>query len=166
MGAGRPADARGQRAPGTGHGTRSAARDAWPRCVLAIPAAGGASLRLPELGEGGALAACPARGRPGRGNGDQGSGGLRAPAGPVPARASRLAPRRSSAAWGEKAVVPRAPATCRTSLAPRISCLRAPTLAGKALNCARAAWALLVVLAVGSGWRNSGGEEAARGHTG
>lgn len=150
----------GHRDPGP---RRAACGHAWPRLRPRLPR-GLRRRHLAADGRGG-LAASPTRGcAPGRGTGNQGSVEARALAGPIAARASRRAPA-GAQPWEENVMVTRVPATCRTSPTPRISCLRALALPGKALNYARGVWVLLVfVLSLpwGDSWGGGGGRPGGR----
>lgn len=125
-----------RRGDGNGRPRRKACGAARPWLRRLLPQR---RLHLPPADGGRGLVASPSRVRaPGRGTRDQGSREAQGPSGLVQVGASRCTPAQFRVGVrGENVVVTRVPATCRTSPTPRISCLRAMTLPGKALNCAR-----------------------------
>lgn len=126
-------DRAGQRLPGRRTRSRAVGARAGEADPHPEPARGAPGRRRLPPAAGGRRRLRPSRADAGRGAG----GGLRGGPGARGAGARpRLTPRRHRAPPWEKSVgATRGPATCRTSLTPRISCLRALTLPGTALNC-------------------------------
>lgn len=134
FGAKRPRrDRAGQRLPGRRTRSRAVGARAGEADPHPEPARGAPGRRRLPPAAGGRRRLRPSRADAGQGTG----GGLRGGPGARGAGVSpRLTPRRHRAPPWEKSVgATRGPATCRTLLTPRISCLRALTLPGTALNC-------------------------------
>lgn len=134
FGAKRPRrDRAGQRLPGRRTRSRAVGARAGEADPHPEPARGAPGRRRLPPAAGGRRRLRPSRADAGQGTG----GGLRGGPGARGAGVSpRLTPRRHRAPpWEKNVGATRGPATCRTSLTPRISCLRALTLPGTALNC-------------------------------